>query len=300
VDRDADACRRSSTTGKPVVRETVLADSASATHPDAQKQPAVSEQPLQEVHSTAAPNVTSSSSKHAQASCLVHLEDAAAAEAYDSARIAAAASSLLQIESVTALARPPAAAVVTEQQKARDACHEDIFPPVESVQSSCEANATTSEQSAASIRTTVQRTESKQGAASLHQEPQQAPTASKAGGSFEQPPPPSPPPPPPPPPLPRRVSMAAGAPPPAPPPPKVSRTISLPAGSPDAGSRGEGAARPAPTKKTVRLFWKKVAPNVAEKQGKEGSVWADVAGLPVRLTHLCLSLMHVHVPVHDL
>jgi hypothetical protein len=40
----------------------------------------------------------------------------------------------------------------------------------------------------------------------------------------------------------------------------------------------------------VRLFWKKMPSNAAQGQGAEGSVWADVADLPVHTLLLAVSL----------
>lgn len=89
-------------------------------------------------------------------------------------------------------------------------------------------------------------------------------------------------PPPPPPPLPARASMAKHVPPPPPLPP-AGHTSSLPATSRGLAARGEVQAGPAPTKKTVRLFWKKVPPTGDDLETKEGSVWSEVAHLPVRI-----------------
>lgn len=90
---------------------------------------------------------------------------------------------------------------------------------------------------------------------------------------------PAPAPPVPPPPPPGVTKKVIGAPPPPPPPPLRK--------GPNVNARpapiGQAAAQcadtgPAPTKKTVRLFWKKMADPVRAEQP---TVWSDMASLPV-------------------
>lgn len=82
-------------------------------------------------------------------------------------------------------------------------------------------------------------------------------------------------PPPPPPPLPRAAKNATGPPPPPCPPGQTSRTKKS---SQTAAQQAE--LGPAPTKKTVRLFWKKMPDPT---QAEQPTVWSDVAALQVWL-----------------
>lgn len=104
--------------------------------------------------------------------------------------------------------------------------------------------------------------------------------------------------PPPPPPLPRRASQVQPAPPPPPPPlPGAAQKGAVPPRPPPPpplrrgsiaslqpltdgqASAQAGSSGPAPTKKTVRLFWNKMSDPLHAEQP---TVWSDVAALPVR------------------
>lgn len=93
-------------------------------------------------------------------------------------------------------------------------------------------------------------------------------------------------PPPPPPPLPGAAKKAAVPPPPPPPPPlRRGSTASLQPTTDGQAAAQAGNSGPAPTKKTVRLFWKKMADPL---QAEKPTVWSDVAALPVRPPHTIL------------
>eukprot|EP00892_Ulva_mutabilis_P003210 jgi/Ulvmu1/12890/UM098_0078.1 len=90
-------------------------------------------------------------------------------------------------------------------------------------------------------------------------------------------------PPPHPPLLPGATSSGGPAPPPPPPPPpgrRGSKSLAQRSDMPDQAVEQTIESGPAPTKKTVRLFWKKMA---NPTQAEQPTVWSDVAALPVQI-----------------